>query len=307
LKESPRYSFLFTAAGMLAVVLWATTIGLARSLAEKLGYFTAAGLMYLGAAALGFAWLACSRKRMRQLRELPAKYLFGCGGLCVLYMVALAVAVGRARGRPQVVEVGIINYLWPGLTLAFSIPLLNKKAKGALPLGIAIAFAGVVLASGGQDLSLSGFLDNLRANRLPYACAFVAAVSWALYSNLSRRWAGGNAGGSMPVFMLVAGALLLAAGFVAGESPQWSRTVGMELAYMIALPTCLAYNLWDAGVRRGNIILVASFSYLTPLLSTLATVLYLRVAAGGRLWLACALVVAGAIICKLSVAERAPA
>ena len=308
MNKPAHHSLPFTAAGLLAIVLWSTTIGLARSLAEKLGLFTAAGSIYLGAGCLGMVWLACSRTRLRKLRGLPVRYLVGCGGLCILYMICLAIAIGKARSRSQVVEAGIINYMWPGLTLAFSVPLLGKKAKAALPLGILFAFAGVAIAASGQSgLSLGRFLDNLKASRVPYGCAFVGAVTWALYSNLSRRWAGNSEGSAMPVFMLIAGAILLGLRFVVGESSQWSSSVGMELAYMIALPTFLAYNLWDAAMRRGNLVLVAACSYFTPLLSTLVTVVYLRVAANPRLWVACALVVAGAVTCKFSIVERPPA
>ena len=37
------------------------------------------------------------------------------------------------------------------------------------------------------------------------------------------------------------------------------------------VPTFLAYLFWDRAVLRGNFILVASFGYLTPLLSTLVS------------------------------------
>jgi drug/metabolite transporter (DMT)-like permease len=56
-------------------------------------------------------------------------------------------------------------------------------------------------------------------------------------------------------------------------------------------------------MRKGDIILVASGSYLTPLLSTIVSILYLGTAAGARLWIGCALVIIGAITCKLAVHE----
>jgi len=50
-------------------------------------------------------------------------------------------------------------------------------------------------------------------------------------------------------------------------------------------------------------ILVASLSYLTPLLSIIIGSVYLGVGAGWNLWTGCILVVAGSLICKLSVEE----
>jgi drug/metabolite transporter (DMT)-like permease len=56
-------------------------------------------------------------------------------------------------------------------------------------------------------------------------------------------------------------------------------------------------------MRKGRIILVASLSYLTPLLSAIIATTYLGVRAGWNLWMGCMLVVAGAAVCKLSVNE----
>jgi drug/metabolite transporter (DMT)-like permease len=50
--------------------------------------------------------------------------------------------------------------------------------------------------------------------------------------------------------------------------------------------------------------LVAALSYFTPLLSTLISSAYLRVALGWNVWVACALVIAGAFVCQRSVVKR---
>jgi len=56
-------------------------------------------------------------------------------------------------------------------------------------------------------------------------------------------------------------------------------------------------------VSRGDLTLAASISYLTPLLSTAVSAVYLRVALGWNLWAACGLVVAGAFLCSRSVVK----
>ena len=77
---------------------------------------------------------------------------------------------------------------------------------------------------------------------------------------------------------------------------------------MTIFATVLAYVFWDYSMRRGNIVLVAAFSYFTPLLSTIVSWRYLATTPGVTLWIACVLVIAGAVICKYSVveADRAP-
>jgi drug/metabolite transporter (DMT)-like permease len=57
-------------------------------------------------------------------------------------------------------------------------------------------------------------------------------------------------------------------------------------------------------MRRGNIVLVATLSYFTPLLSVFISSLYLQITIDIRLWVASILVVIGAIISKYSILEN---
>ena len=82
---------------------------------------------------------------------MPApRVIFGCGSLFVLYMLALYLALGLAAGRRQVLEIGLMNYLWPAFTLLLAPVVLKKKAGLILIPGTLLALAGVflVLTSG---------------------------------------------------------------------------------------------------------------------------------------------------------------
>jgi len=147
-------------------------------------------------------------------------------------------------------------------------------------------------------------IDREYANRASERVApEKAAVAWALFNNFSRKWGGATDGGAVPIFLLISGLVLLALRSCTAETPHYTPRVMLELAYMIVFPTLLAYIFWDVGMRKGKIILLASLSYLIPLLSTLISCAYLRVIPGPSLWLACAMVIGGAAICKRSVAD----
>ena len=294
---------MYTALGIIAVLLWSSTMAFSRSLTEQLGAMTAGACIYLVSGGLGCAYLL-ARGKLGQVRRLPLRYLFGCGGLTVAYMALIYTAIGLAPTRRQVIGVGIINYLWPGLTVIFSVPLLKKRAGPLLAPGALAFFVGVVLASSqGGSLSPMEFLRDMRNGEAPYLFALAAAVCWALYSNLSRRWGGASEGGAVPVFLLAAGVLLFLMRPFFHEQQHWTARTLWELGYMALLPALLAYGFWDSCMRRGNLVLAASVAYLAPVLSTTMTSLYLHVTPSANLWLACALVVAGAVICKLSVTD----
>jgi len=86
-----------------------------------------------------------------------------------------------------------------------------------------------------------------------------------------------------------------------GEVSQWQARTAWEVLYLAVFTSLLAYAFWERAMRRGNLTLVVAVSYLTPLLSTGVSCLYLRLSPGPALWAGCGLVIAGAVVCKLSV------
>lgn len=289
-----------TVFGGIAILLWSTTVAFSRSLTEQLGTFTAAALIYTAAGVLGLLIASLRTGELQKINKLPRLYLVGCGTLFVIYIICLYLALGMAENRAQVLAVGLINYLWPALSLAFSIPLLKKRAGPLLVLGIVLALTGIWLATTGPNLQVDNLYQEPKA-LIPYGLALTAAVSWALYSNLSRRWAAGDDGGGVPLFLFASGLILWLMRIPTNEISVWSWKANLELAYMAVFPGMIAYVLWDYSVRKGEIILVASLSYLTPLFSTLISSLVLDVRPATEIWIAAGLIIAGALICKTSI------
>jgi drug/metabolite transporter (DMT)-like permease len=290
-----------TGLGLIAIALWSTTIALGRSLSEQLGMFTAGALVFGLAGVLGIAAQAVSGRLRGTLAALSPAFALRCGALFAFYELCLYLALGLSRNRAQVVEVALVHYLWPMLTLAFTVLAFRIRAKPAFWAGAVLAMAGVALAmTQDERLSWQAFQANVSANAAPYGIALVAAAAWALYSVSSRSWSGEGHGRAVVAWMLLTGIVLGAARLFFPETTRWSGRTVLELGYM-AVSSNLAYGFWERALRKGNVILVVSASYLTPLFSTIVSSLYLRVGAGLRLWLGCALVVLGAALCNVMV------
>ena len=299
---------LSTGGGLGAILLWSATFAFARSLSEQVGPITAGTAVYLIGGCLCLARLAWSRKGITELLKLPRLYLLGCGSLFIFYTAAIYLAVGLAKDRQQLLEIALVNYLWPALTVLFSLPLLKKRASFWLVPGTALALTGVFLVMmQGAHVSWVSWREHLQNNPAAYALALSAAISWALYSNLARRWAEPESGGAVELFLLATGLVLLAFRLVISEPTGWSfRAVGEASA--LAAVTALAYALWDVAMRKGNLLLVVACSYFTPLLSTVVSCLYLGVSPSPKLWIGCLLLVSGSLITWRSVSDRpAPA
>jgi drug/metabolite transporter (DMT)-like permease len=234
----------------------------------------------------------------------PRLYLFGCGALFIFYTAAIYLAVGLAKDRAQVLEIALINYLWPALTILFSLPLLKKRASLWLLPGTALALAGVYLVlTQGAHVSWLSFREHLQTNPSAYALALAAAVAWALYSNLARPWSGPENDGAVELFMPATGLVLLALRLLTTEPTRWSLQAVGEASGLAAINT-VAYILWDVAMRKGNLLLVVACSYSTPLLSTLVSCAYLRVSPGPELWVGCLVLVFGSLVTWFSVSER---
>ncbi|MFV2070439.1 MAG: aromatic amino acid DMT transporter YddG [Pirellulales bacterium] len=305
LDHAIRRSASGTACGIAAILLWSTTVAVARSLSEQVGPMNAAAAVYLIAGTASGLCFFKSRDRVRNLVRLPRRYLLGCGSLFVAYMLVLFLGVGVARDHRQVLEVGLLNYLWPALTILLSLYLLDRKAGFLIVPGTLVAVAGVFLVlTQSVEFSWTSFAANIANNPAAYSLGLAAACSWALYSNLTRRWAGAEPSGAVDVFLPVTGTLFLLLATVSGEEGTWKARTVAE-AVFLGLVTWAAYRLWDVAMRKGDVVLVAACSYLTPLFSTIISCYYLRVAAGGRLWMGCVLIICGSLLTWWSISERA--
>jgi drug/metabolite transporter (DMT)-like permease len=294
----------YTLFGFAAILLWSTTIAIIRSLTEQIGPITSAASIYLIGGFLSLIPLSTSRDRVAQVRALSHLYLFGCGAIFVFYMLAVYLAVGLASDRQQVLEVGLINYLWPAFTLLFSVFLLGKNARFSLIPGMILGFLGAFLVlTQGDSIAWASFSRNVTTNSWAYSLALMAALSWGLYSNLSRRWGGTMSGNAVPFFMMATGLILLFIRFLFPEQSLWSLRSVAEVLFM-SLATLFSYIFWDLAMRKGDIVLVAAASYFIPFLSTLVSSLYLGITAGLRLWFGCGCIILGSLISWLSVSDR---
>ncbi len=291
----------------MAIVLWSGTFALARSLSEKLGPLTAGTAVYLAGTILcsvqALAWKA---KEAPSRPKQSGRYLLGCGTLFGLYTLVIYLAVGLAKDRLQLLEVALINYLWPAGTVLLSLPLLNQRANWVIWPATTLALAGVFLVlTQGANLSWNVFLKHVAETPAVFGLALAGAVSWALYSNLARRWSQPGASGGVVLFMILATLLLAGARVVFPETSTWSPRALCEVLVLGGI-TAVAYALWDVAMRRGNLNLVAAASYTTPLLSTIVSFLYLQAAPGPKLWAGCALIVLGSLASWRAIKPDAP-
>lgn len=248
------------------------------------------------------------KELFRKIAKLPFAYFYKVGTFLVIYMVLFYIAIGEASSREAVIVVGIINYLWPGLAFFFSVPVLKNRAKLSLLIpGILVAFTGTTTAILiGHQLSLTDIESAFHGNLAPYIFAFIAAVSWGIYSNITRKFKVKEDAAALPILLLLSAFVILILLALKGKVPQLdlSGSQYWEFIYVVIFPTAMAYLFWDNAMKWGNKNLVVAFSYSTPLVSTLISGYYLNVSINIGFGIAALLVIIGAILCSWSIYEK---
>lgn len=277
--------------GVLAILCWSAFLASARITMEQLGPNTGAALLYSLATlflAKIFGFPALSRLRKN--------YLFGAGAMFVSYEIILALSMGYADSRLQAVQVSIVNYLWPALTVWLATLRHPKQPSRLLYLGLLMAFCGVVLTLINRlDQGLLSFLDNLQSNPLVFAMMFIGALIWAGYCNFTKKHA------DQPnlisyFFLFTAIGLWVKTGF-SDESAVRLSMLANPMVLISSLLVAAGYGLWNVAIVRGNFMLLASLSYFTPITSALLSSILLATQLPAQFWPGVALVTLGSLIC----------
>lgn len=292
-----------TLIGLLAVLLWSTIVGLIRGVSEQLGAVGGAALMYSLAAVL--LWLSVGVTR---LADFPPRYLAWGSLLFVAYELCLALSIGLANSNRQAIEVGMVNYLWPSLTMVAAILFNGQRASLLIVPGFLLALLGICWVLGGdQGLDLAGMLANIRDNPLSYGLALAGALIWAAYCTVTSRIAKGHNGITL-FFSLTALALwgLYLGGIIgADEGPMRFSVPALVYLALAAVAMGFGYAAWNVGILHGNVTVLAGASYFIPVLSAALAALLLRTPLPWSFWQGAVLVCAGSILCWLATRGRA--
>ncbi len=283
-----------TSIGLAAVLCWSTSVGLFRSVAEHLGPIGGAACVFSLSALL--VSLRFGLPRVAQLKAMHPVYLWGCGLLFVLYEIALALSLGFASNRSQTLELGMINYLWPSLTIVLATAFGLQRFRAGLIPGVLLAMLGIVLVlKGDGQLSAQALWANVQSNPVAYGLAFAAAWLWPCYSVLSKRYAhGANA---LSLFLWMVAVVLWIKYAISAEPALHFSGLAIAQLLMLSTLTALGYSCWDYGIRHGNLTVMAVGSYFTPVLSALVGTVWLQVRPSWSFWQGVALVTAGSLIC----------
>ena len=260
-------------------------------------------IYFFGGAFMLVSMLAWFRKEyFTKLKALGLGYYIGTGIFLFLNNTLLFLAIGLASNEKELLIVTIINYLWPMLIHVFKIPVLHIKVKPlTFIISVILGICGVILAFS-QEYTLRELMElakNLDDNFLAYLLALLTAVSWALYSNLTKKFVTDDDFAALPIIFMLSGLpflyLLISQGNFEFKSLELVYS-NPELIYTIVFPTALGYIFWNIAMKKGNKDLVVSISFIIPFLAVLFIGLKFSTKVGMLTWVASLFLISSAYL-----------
>lgn len=287
-----------TLIGLIAVLLWSSIVGLIRSVSESLGATGGAAMMYSVASvflliSIGFP----------KISEFPRRYLIWGSLLFVSYELCLALSIGYSNTNRQAIEVGMVNYLWPALTMVAAILFNNQKTNWLVIPGFVIAILGICWVLGGeQGLDLASMLENIKDNPLSYGLAFIGALIWAAYCTVTARIANGKNG--VTFFFMLTALVLWVKYLIMGGAPMVFDFHAVIYLVLAAAAMGFGYAAWNVGILHGNVTILAGASYFIPVFSAALAAIVLNTTLSISFWQGAAMVCIGSVLCWLATRQK---
>ncbi|BBV01333.1 aromatic amino acid exporter [Providencia rettgeri] len=273
-------------------------VGLIRSVSENFGPVGGAALVYtVGSLVLVLVM------GIPKITKYPKRYLLWGTVLFVSYEICFVLALGLANNRQQAIELGMVNYLWPSFTIALAVFFNRQRFTLLLGLGLVLAFMGLIwVISGNQPLSVQTILANIQSNPLCYFLAFIGAIVWSFYSNVTKRISGGHNG--MVLFFIMTSIGLWILYFFSTPTAFIINSESLLLLLVASIATGGANALWTFAVIKGNVAFLGTLSYFTPVISTAFASMLLSTALTLSFWQGVLMVTMGSVICFLATRQK---
>lgn len=286
---------LATLIGLSAIIMWASMVGLVKYMSAAIGPAMGITLIYTFSALIVLAIF-----RFPNLKLISKKYLVLATTLFIVYELCFSFAIAYSKTSQQAIEVSIVNYLWPSLTIVAFVIFKELKFNLLILFGLFISISGIIYIQAGNDsFSVQSVMNNLKDNPLSYLLALSGAIIWAFYCVVTRKMSKGQ--NPISIFFIgVALTLWLKLGLT-DQLVMPALNLSLSLYLLLAAAAVgLGYAAWNIGIIHGNITILVVASYFTPIISSVLAIFVLDTELPVTFWQGTMLVTLGSFICWLS-------
>ncbi len=287
---------LATLIGFSAILQWSSIVGLLKIISAKIGADFAVMLMYSFSAIILLLVF-----KFPNIKLISKQYLILATSLFVIYELCFSYAIALTDTPQQAIEVSLVNYLWPSLTIATLIIFKELKFNFFVLIGLGISLCGIiVIQTGNGQFSWALVFKNIQANPVSYILALLGASLWSIYCVITKKYSHGH----NPISLFfVAISLVLWAKFLFTQNITELPSLDLETSIYLLIVSCvtaLGYAAWNIGIIKGNITLLVTLSYFSPIFSSLISMSILKTSLTYTFWQGAILVTLGSFVCWIS-------
>lgn len=287
---------LATLIGLSAILQWSSIVGLLKKISFSLGADLAVTLMYTLSTCILLIFF-----KIPNLKLISRQYLVFTTLLFVIYEVCFSYAIALAQTAQQAIEVSVVNYLWPSLTVVMLILFKEIKFNPFVIVGLAISLGGIVVIQMGQgSFSWANIMQNIHSNPISYILAFIGASLWSLYCVITKKYS--NDHNPISFFFVAISVVLWIKYFWSHDLANLPSFDLITTSYLliVSLVVALGYAAWNIGIIKGNITILVTLSYFSPVISTVMSMLILQTSLPTEFWYGVFLVTIGSFVCWIS-------
>lgn len=133
---------------------------------------------------------------------------------------------------------------------------------------------------------------------------FIVSMSWAVYTNLTKKYLGQKSVDGVGIYMIVSAVILGSISLFLPEPRNFTPRLVGEMMYQAIAVSCIANVLWTFSIKRGNMLVVVLASNFLPIISTVITAWMLGLRITMPVNAGSVLVVIGTMWSKWCFAER---
>jgi len=251
----------------LLLVLWGSFAAVNKLVVQNLDSFQVQFYMFSAAVLVMTPFIVFGGRR-KEFRGVPLKdfiklFLFAVPSYLYYFLYTMSMK------HIPAVEASMINYLFPIMIVAFSIPINGEKLDWIKLVSMFLGFAGMLIIVTRGDLQ--GIrMSDIRGDLL----AFGAAVSWGIFSNLGKKNEVSayisNYLYALVSFLLSTASMLLFSNFTVPSAAAFAG-----ISYLAVSNIAIGFPLWFVILKKAPIALVASVTFITPFVTLIFIVLLL--------------------------------
>jgi drug/metabolite transporter (DMT)-like permease len=273
--------------------VWGSTFLAIRVGVREVPPFLMAGLRFLAAGAILYAWMRMKGDASPTFREWRAATLLAV----LIFVFDYGLLFWAERRVPSGVAAVMMATIPVFMTLSEIVFLGTQRLSFRLAVALLVGIGGVaVLVSHSERLG-AGAIDTAGAVAL-----VIGAISWSVASALTRKLALPASKGMSSAAQMFAGGILLALAAAAmgefkGFHPQAvSRNAWLALVYLIVAGSIVAFTAYVWLIHHESPTKVGTYAYVNPVVAVVLGYFFGKEAVGPRTLLGTLLVLVSVVV-----------